>query len=63
MTVESIDVEERLRAVKAAAGRRRGPRARDRVVLASAGAATATATALAIYLHWRSGRAKASTSS
>jgi hypothetical protein len=58
LLAETIDVEERLRAVKAAveAGRPRPPVvAGDRVLLASAGAAAAVLA----YLGWRAGRRRA----
>jgi hypothetical protein len=61
LLAQTIDVEDRLRAVKASAvtapgsARARLPgRGRDRVLLASAGAA-----AVAAYLGWRAGRRRA----
>jgi hypothetical protein len=61
LLAQTIDVEDRLRAVKASAvtapgsARARLPgRGRDRVLLASAGAA-----AVAAYLGWRAGRCRA----
>jgi hypothetical protein len=59
LLARTIDVEDRLRAVKASAvtgsARARLPgRGRDRVLLASAGAA-----AVAAYLGWRAGRRRA----
>jgi hypothetical protein len=61
LLAQTIDVEDRLRAVKASAvtaprsARARLPgRGRDRVLLASAGAA-----AIAAYLGWRAGRRRA----
>jgi hypothetical protein len=55
LLAETIDVEERLRAVKAAAESRRRPtvtRTRDQMLVASAGAVAA----LVVYLRWRSRR-------